>query len=366
MSGACGTLLPMSIAVALLVFTLGLILGALAAWAALRGQTPPPAQRAAPDMLPVTRALEQLAGQLDDMDEDRAVAYSALASQVQAITRTSTRLTDRTDQLISALRCPQTRGRWGEMQLQRVVELGGMVEHCDFEVQSSALVDGTRVRPDMVIRLSHGRSIVVDAKVPFSSYLDALNTDDPEEKQGYLRRHAHLLRQHVDTLSAKPYIEAFQPTPEFVVMFVPADPFLDAGLALDPELLDYAFARDIVIATPSTLFALLRTVALGWRHEAMNDKAKEIQRLGAELHQRLGTMGEHYNRLGQSLEKAVDAFNSTLASMDTRVLVTARKLEELGVPARTTRGRPTSPQQISASPRHAASEPVRPGDSPVS
>ncbi|WP_291314855.1 DNA recombination protein RmuC [Corynebacterium sp. UBA2622] len=346
----------MSTAATLTVFILGLALGALAGYAARRGQTPPPPQPAPADMTPVTRALERLAGQLDDMDEDRAVAYSALASQVQAITRTSTRLTDRTDQLISALRSPQTRGRWGEMQLQRVVELGGMVEHCDFDTQSSTLVDGTRVRPDMVIRLSEGRSIVVDAKVPFASYLDALNTDDPEEKQGYLRRHAHLLRQHVDTLSAKPYIEAFQPTPEFVVMFVPADPFLDAGLAIDPELLDYAFARDIVIATPTTLFALLRTVALGWRHEAMNDKAKEIQRLGAELYQRLGTMGEHYNRVGQSLEKAVDAFNSTLASMDTRVMVTARKLDEMGVPSRTTRGRVAPLSQISASPRHAAEE----------
>ncbi|MDY5784704.1 DNA recombination protein RmuC [Corynebacterium sp.] len=348
----------MSTATTLIVFTLGLILGAAAAVVALRQRQPAGSVSSARheqiDMVPVTRALERLAGQIDDMDEDRAVAYSALASQVQAITRTSTRLSDRTDQLISALRSPQTRGRWGEMQLQRVVELGGMVEHCDFDVQATTLVDGTRVRPDMLVRLSHGRTIIVDAKVPFSSYLDALNTDDPEEKQAYLRRHSHLLRSHVETLSAKPYIEAFQPTPEFVVLFVPADPFLDAALGLDPELLDFAFARDVVIATPTTLFALLRTVALGWRHEEMNDKAKEIQRLGAELHQRMGTMSEHYARLGQSLEKAVEAYNSTLASLDSRVLVTARRLGELGVSHRTGRNRAQSPQQISASPRHAA------------
>ncbi|AWB83744.1 DNA recombination protein RmuC [Corynebacterium liangguodongii] len=304
------------------------------------------------DAEPISAALERLAAQLDDLDEDRALAMNALASQVQSITRTSARLADRTDQLISALRSPQTRGRWGEVQLQRVVELGGMVEHCDFDVQVTALADGTRVRPDMIIRLAGGRHIVVDAKVPFSSYLDALNTDDPEEKQAYMRRHAHLMRSHVDALSAKAYVAAFHPTPEFVVMFVPADPFLDAGLAIDPELLDYAFARDVVIATPTTLFALLRTVSLGWRNEAAADQAKEIQRLGTELYQRLGTMSEHYNKIGQSLERAVEAYNSTLASLDSRVMVTARKFEQLGVVGPRRSGSPHL-ESVSAAPRHA-------------
>ena len=348
----------MQVATVLVIFVLGVLFGALIGAGlvyALTRRQPAPAPAPAPelDITPVSLALERLEGQLDEMDEDRLVAMSALASHVQAITRTSTRLTDRTDQLISALRSPQTRGRWGEMQLQRVVELGGMVEHCDFDVQATALVDGARVRPDMVIRLSEGRNIVVDAKVPFSSYLDALNTDDPEEKQGYLRRHAHLLRSHVDTLSSKSYVGAFQPTPEFVVMFVPADPFLDAGLDIDPHLLDYAFSRDVVIATPTTLFALLRTVALGWRQEAATEQAKEIQRLGAELYRRLGTMGEHYNKVGQSLERAVDAFNATLASMDSRVMVTARKFEELGVVS-ARRARNQALENISAAPRHAA------------
>ncbi|WKD57928.1 DNA recombination protein RmuC [Corynebacterium capitovis DSM 44611] len=340
-----------SVLFAILAFLAGIATGIAVCVASRRSTKPNPPT---PDMGSVTHALDRLASHIRDMDEDRAVTYTALASQVQAITRTSTRLSDRTDQLISALRSPQTRGRWGEMQLQRVVELGGMVEHCDFDTQSTSLIDGTRVRPDMIIRLSHGRSIVVDAKVPFSSYLDSINTDDPEEKEAYLRRHAHLLRQHVDTLSAKPYTAAFQPTPEFVVMFVPADPFLDAGLAIDPELLEYAFARDVVIATPTTLFALLRTVALGWRHESMNDKAKEIQRLGEELHRRLGTMSEHFNRVGQSLEKAVDAYNSTLSSLDSRVMVTARRLEELGAGTRS-RGNAAEPHRVSASPRHAVS-----------
>ncbi|WP_165164394.1 DNA recombination protein RmuC [Corynebacterium qintianiae] len=343
----------MQAATVLIIFVLGVLLGAAIAYALLRRPPAPPNSQPALDIQPVSLALERLAVQLDEMDEDRTVALSALASHVQAITRTSTRLTDRTDQLISALRSPQTRGRWGEIQLQRVVELGGMVEHCDFDVQATTLIDGTRVRPDMVIRLSAGRNILVDAKVPFASYLDALNTDDPEEKQAYLRRHAHLLRSHVDTLSSKSYIGAFQPTPEFVVMFVPADPFLDAGLGLDPELLEYAFTRDVVIATPTTLFALLRTVALGWRQEAATAQAKEIQRLGAELYQRLGVMGAHYNKVGQSLERAVEAFNATLASMDSRVMVTARKFEELGVVS-SRRARNVELENISAAPRHAA------------
>ncbi|MHA2788567.1 DNA recombination protein RmuC [Corynebacterium sp. S7] len=302
------------------------------------------------DITAYTVELERLTKQIDEMDEDRAVAYSALASQVQAMTRTSTRLSDRTDQLINALRSPQTRGRWGEIQLERVVELGGMVEHCDFAVQVSARVNGQILRPDMIIRLSAGRNIIVDAKVPFASYLDALDTDDPEEKQGYLRRHAHLLRSHVDTLASKDYISAFQPTPEFVVLFVPADPFLDAALEQDPELLDYSFSRDVVIATPTTLFALLRTVGLGWKQEDISERAREVQRLGAELYTRINTMGEHYNRVGQSLEKATEAFNATLGSMDSRVMVTARKLAELDIPTRSSK-RPTRLESVTATPR---------------
>lgn len=330
----------MTPATGFLVFATGLLLGIIAggtaalAWS--RRQQPP---AAAPDMRPIAKSLEQLQHRLGDMEKEQAVVSSALAGQVQQMSRTSARLGDRTDQLITALRSPQTRGRWGEMQLERVVELGGMLEHVDFDTQAHMLVDGARVRPDLIIHLTHGRTIVVDAKVPFASYLDALGTEDPEEKQAFLRRHAHLLRSHVDALSAKAYVEAFQPTPEFVVMFVPADPFLDAGLRIDPELLDYAFARSVVIATPSTLFALLRTVAMGWRQDSLSEKAEEIQRLGAELHQRLSTMAEHYQRVGASLDKAQEAYRATLASLDSRVMVTARKLEEMDVPVRKT-GRP--------------------------
>lgn len=341
--------------VAVLAFAAGVFVGA--AFYAVRIQRRTPAHESArsphPDDVepsPAARALEaqrqrefdrlghtmeQLSAQLREMDEDRAVAYSALAGQVQAVTRASSRLGDRTDQLVAALRSPNTRGRWGEMHLERVVELGGMTRHCDFDVQATAMVDGRMVRPDMVIRLSRGRNIVVDAKVPFGAYLDALGTEDPEEKQGYLRRHSHLVRNHVTTLASKSYLEAFSPTPEFVVLFIPADPFLDAALEQDPELLDFAFSRGVVLATPTTLFALLRTVSLGWQHETAAEKAHEIQRLGSQLYTRLGTMAEHYNRLGASLDKAVEAFNATLGSMDSRVMVTARRLKDLNVPAHT-------------------------------
>ncbi|MBA5243348.1 DNA recombination protein RmuC [Corynebacterium haemomassiliense] len=343
----------MSTATVLLILATGLLAGFIAgvftgaAW--MRRSTP---QQPPQDLRPVARALKDMREQLDEMDKQQAVSASSLAGQVQAIGRTSARLGDRTDQLITALRSPQTRGRWGEIQLERVVELGGMLEHVDFDTQEHMLIDGSRVRPDMIIRLTQGRNIVVDAKVPFQAYLDALGTEDPEERQAFMRRHAHLVRAHVDTLSAKSYIEAFQPTPDFVVLFVPADPFLDAALSIDPELLDYAFARDVVIATPTTLFALLRTVALGWRQESLNDAAKEIQRLGGQLHQRLATMAEHYNRVGSSLDKAVEAYNATLASMDSRVMVTARKLEEAQVPSR--RGEAPALKPVSSRARHAA------------
>ena len=345
----------MSTATVLLILATGLLAGFIAgvftgaAW--MRRSTP---QQPPQDLRPVARALKDMREQLDEMDKQQAVSASSLAGQVQAIGRTSARLGDRTDQLITALRSPQTRGRWGEIQLERVVELGGMLEHVDFDTQEHMLIDGSRVRPDMIIRLTQGRNIVVDAKVPFQAYLDALGTEDPEERQAFMRRHAHLVRAHVDTLSAKSYIEAFQPTPEFVVLFVPADPFLDAALSIDPELLDYAFARDVVIATPTTLFALLRTVALGWRQESLNDAAKEIQRLGGQLHQRLATMAEHYNRVGALLDKAVEAYNATLASMDSRVMVTARKLEEAQVPSR--RGEAPALKPVSSRARHAADD----------
>lgn len=278
-------------------------------------------------LAPLEKAVAQLQGQVHHLELKRAESQAALTAQVQAMNRTSMMLSDRTDKLVTALRAPQTRGRWGEMQLERVVELSGMVKHCDFDVQVTA----SGIRPDMVVRLSDGRNVIVDAKAPFVAYLDALETTDPEEHAGHLRRHAYHLRSHVTQLASKDYLGQFRPTPEFVVLFVPADPFLDAALSVDNELLEFAFSKNIVLATPTTLIALLRTIGLSWQQSALSDQAREIQRLGAELYQRLGTVGEHLNRLGTHLDKTVVAFNQTIASLDSRVLVTARKLHDLDV-----------------------------------
>ena len=309
---------------------LGLILGLLAGvWLARSVQRQPESSPPA-ELMQVENALEKLDHTLVALEKERAGTYSSLASQIQAITRTSMKLTDRTDKLVNALHSPQIRGRWGEIQLERVVELGGMVKHCDFSSQVTANLGDRIVRPDMVIHLSGERNIVVDAKVPFSAYLDAMDytTTDPEEQAAYLRRHAHLLRNHVNLLADKRYMDAFDPSPEFVVCFVPADPFLDAALAIDPELLEHAFSRNIVIATPTTLFALLRTVALGWRQEDISQKTKDIQRQGKLLLQRLQIFTEHYSKIGRNLEKTVEAYNSTLGSLESRVMVTARRLAE--------------------------------------
>ncbi|WP_038604957.1 DNA recombination protein RmuC [Corynebacterium atypicum] len=307
------------------------------------------AEAAATHIGPLHEAIGRLSGQIADMEKERAQALGSLASQIQTMTRTSYRLSDRTDKLVASLRSPQVRGRWGEMQLGRVVELGGMVEHCDFDVQVPARVNGKLVKPDMVIRLSGGRNVVVDAKVPYSAYLDALETTDPEE-------HAAFLRRHVTELSRRDYIEAFSPTPEFIVLFVPADPFLDAALNVDPELMEFGLAHSVVIATPTTLFALLRTVSLGWRQEDYSQKAREIHRLGREFYTRLTTLTEHYAQVGKALDRAVEAYNASLGSVDARVGVTARKLAEMGVPAHTdrtaaqpqpaSRPRPASPQHL--------------------
>ncbi|MCK7661386.1 DNA recombination protein RmuC [Corynebacterium antarcticum] len=285
--------------------------------------------RVSTSLAPLQQAVVQLSQQVRALEQERVEAYAALSSQVQSMTRTSTMLSDRTGKLVTALRAPQVRGRWGEMQLERVVEMAGMVRYCDFDTQVSARGPEGPLRPDLVVRLSGGRTIIVDSKVPFSAYLDALDTEDPEEHAAHLRRHAHQLRTHVNQLSSKNYSATFERTPEFTVLFVPADPFLDAALTTDPELLEHAFSRNIILATPTTLVALLRTVGLGWQQEAVNEQAAAIHRLGRQLYSRLNTMAEHYNKVGTALDRAVDAYNSTLGSLESRVMVTARTLNEM-------------------------------------
>ncbi|MFI9410812.1 DNA recombination protein RmuC [Nocardia gamkensis] len=281
---------------------------------------------------PLRAAVGALNEHIQQVERQRLTAYSGLREQVANMQRTSHLLTGQTGQLVAALRAPQVRGRWGEIQLERVVELAGMTRHCDFDTQvtRTGRDEGDRtVRPDLVVRLSGGRHIVVDAKVPFAAYLDACGTDDPDVRAELLTRHAKHLRAHVDQLSDKAYWAAFDPAPEFVVLFVPGDPFLDAALTTDSELLEYAFGRNVILATPTTLIALLRTIAFGWRQEALSRDMATVQRLGRELYHRLGMTGKHLDRLGTQLGRAVEAFNYTVASVESRVMVTARKLHDL-------------------------------------
>ncbi|MDG3014672.1 DNA recombination protein RmuC [Speluncibacter jeojiensis] len=300
---------------------------------------------------PLREAVGALSNQVQQIEHSRVNAYAGLTEQVAGMQRASQLLSNQAGQLVTALRAPQVRGRWGEVQLERVVELSGMSKHCDFSTQVSAVDavgDGARsVRPDLIVRLAGGKQLIVDAKVPFSAYLDALDTEDPAERARHMSRHAGQLRTHIDQLSAKAYWRSFDPTPEFVVLFVPGDPFLDAALSTAPELLEYAFAKNVVLATPTTLIALLRTVAHMWRQDALSRDAATIHKLGKELHSRLDTVAGHLDRVGTQLGKAVDAFNSTAASMESRVMVTARKLTELEVSTT----EPTEIRQVEAWPR---------------
>ncbi|MFW0787228.1 DNA recombination protein RmuC [Gordonia sp. CPCC 206044] len=279
---------------------------------------------------PLRGVLTQLSEELRRTENHRISAYAGLTEQVRGMHAMSTELTNQTRQLTNALHTPQVRGRWGELQLERVVELAGMSRHCDFSTQVSAQSATGTVRPDMVVHLAGGRDIVVDAKVPLQSYLAAVESaEDPAESAQHLGDHARALRAHITHLSSKAYWSAFDNTPEMVVLFVPSDPVLEAALRSDADLIEYGFAKNVVLTTPSTLVALLRTVALGWRHDAMAQDAAVIHQLGVELHHRLGSVLGHFDRLGTSLRRAVESFNATVGAVDSRVGVTARKLAEL-------------------------------------
>ncbi|MFD0556364.1 DNA recombination protein RmuC [Stackebrandtia endophytica] len=280
---------------------------------------------------PLRESLHRYEQQVGELERHRLSAYSELRTQVAQASQTSEALRDQTSQLVSALRAPQVRGRWGEHQLRRIVEAAGMLEHCDFNEQLTATSEGRQLRPDLVVHLAGGKQVVVDSKAPFSAYLDAMECRDEAARNAQLDLHAKHLRGHVDQLSKKEYWRAFESTPEFVVLFVPADAFLDAALARDATLMEHAFARDIVLATPATLVAMLRTIAYVWRQEALAAGAAKVHSLGKEMYGRLATMGGHLSKLGTSLSGAVTAYNSTIGSLESRVMVTARKFAELGV-----------------------------------
>ena len=280
---------------------------------------------------PLRESLSKVERQLSAVELDRAGSYEKLLEQIGSMRQTNEQLRVETAQLVSALRAPQVRGRWGEMQLRRAVEAAGMTEHIDFVEQQTVASDDGRLRPDLVVRLVGGKNVVVDSKVAFSGYLEAMEAKDEPTRNARLKAHARQLKIHIDQLAAKSYWEHFSPTPEFVVCFVPADAFLDAALREDPALQERAFDQNVVLATPSTLVALLRTIAYTWRQEALAANAAEVHQLGRELYQRLSTMGGHIDKLGRSLNSAVGSYNQTVSSLESRVFVTARKMVDLKV-----------------------------------
>ncbi len=280
---------------------------------------------------PLQETLAKVEGQLQAAESARVSAQAALTREVQLVRASSEELRSQTGALVTALRKPQIRGQWGEMQLRRVVEVAGMLPHCDFDTQPSSSSDDGLLRPDMVVRLAGGKNVVVDAKVPLMAFLDAAEATDEAARGERLKVHARHLRTHVDLLAAKSYWERHSPTPEFVVLFVPGEAFLAPALDADPSLQEYAAGKRVLLATPTILIGLLRTVSYAWTQAALADNAKEVFEVGRELYSRLCTLSEHVDKLGRSINTATGDYNRMVGSLETRVLVQARRLADLKV-----------------------------------
>ncbi len=321
----------MAMLTVLLTLLVGLVLGVALGllWARSRPERVQALGQGLAEQAEMMHGLDRLSDQMRALEHGRASWQGQLAQQVEEMRHTTESLRAETRSLSTALRKPQVRGRWGEMHLRRAVELAGLVDRCDFSEQVR-LEDGAR-RPDLVVRMVGGRQVVIDAKVPLDAFLDAAAAADDAERDHHLARHARQLRTHADGLASKAYWRSLPQSPEFVVLFVPAESFLSAALEADPELIDHAAARQVVLATPTTLIALLRTVAQGWTHESLTERAREVHQLGRELHSRLGTFAGHLDAVGRSLNTAVGHYNATTRSLESRVLVTARRLGDLGV-----------------------------------
>jgi len=309
---------------------------------------------------PLQESLKQVDGKLGEMEKNRLSAYSALTEQVRGLVETQLpRLQGETANLVKALRQPGVRGRWGEMQLKRVVEMAQMLEHCDFVQQESrSTEDGGRLRPDLIVRLPGGKQVIVDAKTPLAAYIDSIEAQDETIQQAKLADHARQVRDHMTSLGRKAYWDQFQPSPEFVVMFLPGEMFFSAALQQDPSLIESGVAEKVIPATPTTLIALLRAVAYGWRQEALAKNAQEVADLGKQLYERIATMASHWSNVGDRLDSAVKAYNDASASLETRVLVSARKLRDLKAGAEDVEIKPLDP--LDRTPRKLQAVPTLP------
>lgn len=279
---------------------------------------------------PISDSLDKVKAAVGEVEKARIDAYAALKQQLDDLLKTHLpRLHKETEGLVRALHQPAARGRWGEVQLRRVVEMAGMVAYCDFEEQVSREQGSGRLRPDLIVHLPGRRSVVVDAKVPLEAYLKAVEGENDSERQRYLADHASQLKRHIQQLSQKSYFEQFERAPEFVVLFIPGEAFFSAALRADPSLIEYGVEHKVIPASPTTLIALLKAVAYGWQQEKMAQSAEEIIQLGKELHDRIIKVSEHWVKTGAQLEKAVKSYNEATRSLETRLLPTARKFQEL-------------------------------------
>lgn len=281
-------------------------------------------------LAPVKEALKNLEERQRELEQKREGAYASLYKQIDQMIESDRQLRKETAQLAASLKLPQQRGSWGQVHLRRVVELAGLLNQCDFSEQQTTQFEGRVFRPDLIVKLPGDRQIAIDAKTPLDAYLEASQIEDEEKKRGKLAEHALALRKHIKDLSSKEYWKSLEISPDYVILFLPAESFFSAAIQVDPTLIEIGADQNIVIATPTTLIAILRAIAFSWKQDGFSKNAKEIAKIGSDLYERIGTLTEHWTKLGKLLGNSVDTYNQSIASLESRVLVSARKLKEIG------------------------------------